>query len=557
MTRWIGGALVFLVLGLTCPTAWAGSPTDDVRALFAGASRIMDPRAPGGLEERLGAVRGLIREAVDFREAARLSLGPTWSARTPAERDEFVPLFAEFVERALIAGIAGKIRLGEGIKVSYLDEVVDGAAATVRTTIASRSGIDLPLDYRMIQRGGRWAIRDVVMDGVSLASNYRAQLLRVMQAASYPELLQQMRARVGASAATPLVASAIPDHTSLDFLALDTQAPLAAGVRGAPIERIERVAPPSRMASTALAASAAHGPAPADLDRAERRSGGQDRGEAGPNARAEDRASDRAHWLALDLTLVARAVPDAPAVAPIVGAPPTPPAEKLAEPARAGELARYGELIDLVARTRSAEPSRTIESPKPAVQAKPREQASAVALTMPAPPPKRAEPTKVAVLAMPAPPPKPAEPTKIAALTMPAPPPKPAARPVAAEPPPLVALVTPSELPRPATPLRAVRQEPEPSTPGRRAADTPSADIKRYWVQVGAFKTVDIAQRLVDELVEQGAAPASSVVVEPASPAVPWARVRVGPFLDRWAAASKVREMQALGHSPFVAGPRD
>ena len=121
----------------------------------------------------------------------------------------------------------------------------------------------------------------------------------------------------------------------------------------------------------------------------------------------------------------------------------------------------------------------------------------------------------------------------------------------------MAALIKPGEAPRPAPPLRPIRLEPEPSTAGRRAADAPSEDTKRYWVQVGAFKTLDAAQRLVDELVEQGSAPASSVVVAPASPDVPWARVRVGPFPDRWAAASKVREMQALGHSPFVAGPRD
>jgi len=539
MARWIGGALVLAVLALACPAAWAGSPTDDVRTLFAGASRIMDPRAPGGVDERLGAVRGLLREAVDFREAARLSLGPTWSARTPAEREEFVPLFAEFVERALIVGIAGKIRLGDGIKVSYLEEVVDGAVATVRTTIASRSGVDLPLDYRMIQRGSRWAIRDVVIDGVSLASNYRAQLLRVMQSASYPELVQQMRARVGASAAPPLMATAIPDHSSLDVLALDVLPPLAARVRAAPLDGLGRSAPPSRTASTTLPASAAHALAPAD--RAERRPGAVQNGrDSEPNEPAQDRGPDRPHWLALDLTLVARAVPDSPAASPSTGAPTMPPAQdavKLAEPAKAGELAKYAELIDLVARTRSAEPSRSIESPKPAVQATPREQAYSVA-PMPH--------------AMPA---KAPEPTRVAALTVPAPSTKPAARSVAAGP--LVAVIKPSEPPRPATPVRPVRLEPEASTGGRRAADAPSADTTRYWVQVGAFKTLDAAQRLVDELVEQGSAPASSVVVEPASPDVPWARVRVGPFPDRWSAASKVREMQALGHSPFVAAPRN
>jgi cell division septation protein DedD len=30
-------------------------------------------------------------------------------------------------------------------------------------------------------------------------------------------------------------------------------------------------------------------------------------------------------------------------------------------------------------------------------------------------------------------------------------------------------------------------------------------------------------------------------------------RVRVGPFADRWAAAAKLREMEARGYKPFIA----
>ena len=45
-------------------------------------------------------------------------------------------------------------------------------------------------------------------------------------------------------------------------------------------------------------------------------------------------------------------------------------------------------------------------------------------------------------------------------------------------------------------------------------------------------------------------------VVEPASADAPLVRVRVGPFSDRWAAASKVREIEAGGNKPFVAAPQ-
>ena len=197
------------LMGVLCmgPAAQAASPTEQLRGFFSAATRILDPQTGEGLEARLGAIRAIVKEIVDVPAAAQLSLGPSWTARTAGERDEFVRLFAELLERSLIFGIAGRIRLP--IQVSYVGESVDGAVATVRTTIVSKGGLDLPFTYRMIERAGRWAIRDVVIDGISVAANYRAQFFRVMQSSSYQELVRQMRARVPETLAAPLVATPI------------------------------------------------------------------------------------------------------------------------------------------------------------------------------------------------------------------------------------------------------------------------------------------------------------------------------------------------------------
>ncbi len=205
MRRWILPVVALAVVLLPCPDGWAGSPTEQLRGFFASATRILDdPGTERNPDARLGAIRTIVGDIFDFREAAQLSLGPEWNARTPAERAEFVRLFADLLERSFIVGIASRIRLADGLKVSYLEESVDGALATVRTAIVSKSGFELPFSYRMIDRGDRWAVRDVVIDGVSLAANYRAQFVRVMQTSSYGELVQQIRARVRAIApATP------------------------------------------------------------------------------------------------------------------------------------------------------------------------------------------------------------------------------------------------------------------------------------------------------------------------------------------------------------------
>ena len=180
--------------------AWAGSPTEDLRGFFAAAGRILDgPEAEDTPGQRLIAIRAITAEIFDFSGAARLSLGHDWNARTPAERAEFVGLFADLIERSFIMAVASRVRLSEAVKVRYLGESRDGDVATVRTTISSKTGAELPFDYRMIERGDRWAIRDVVVDGVSLAANYRAQFSRVIHISSFSELVELIRAKLSAA----------------------------------------------------------------------------------------------------------------------------------------------------------------------------------------------------------------------------------------------------------------------------------------------------------------------------------------------------------------------
>jgi phospholipid transport system substrate-binding protein len=208
---------VSFLIGLLsiCPAAQATSPTEQLRGFFSAATRILDSRTDEGLEARMAAIRAIVKEIVDVPSAAQLSLGPSWSARTAAERDEFVRLFADLLERSLISAIAGRIRLPDGVQVSYLGESVDGAVATVWTTILTKRGMDLPFTYRMNARAGGWAIRDVVIDGVSVAANYRAQFIRIMQLSSYQELVRQMRARVPEALTGSLVAAAIADEVPI------------------------------------------------------------------------------------------------------------------------------------------------------------------------------------------------------------------------------------------------------------------------------------------------------------------------------------------------------
>ncbi|HEX2438597.1 MAG TPA: ABC transporter substrate-binding protein [Methylomirabilota bacterium] len=176
--------------------AWAGAPTEQLRGRIDRVLQVLeDPqlKSEARTPERRQAVRTIVEEIFDFRELSQRSLGPHWKARTPAERDEFVQLFADLLERSYIT----KIELySGGERIQYTAEALDGDdLATVRTKIITKQGTEVPVDYRMHRVDARWLVYDVAIEGVSLVANYRAQFNKIIQRSSFKGLLAQLVAK--------------------------------------------------------------------------------------------------------------------------------------------------------------------------------------------------------------------------------------------------------------------------------------------------------------------------------------------------------------------------
>jgi len=217
-SRWRFTLLLAVVLIVTtAASAMAGGATDRLRSFFADVNRLLaEPSYDGRPDERLAALRALVTDVVDFRNAAAVALGAEWAARSPAERDEFVAMFTDLLETSTFASVGARARLDHGLTVTYADEVAEGGTSLVPTTVLTRSDREMSVAYRMADRDGRWAVQDVVVDGVSLVENYRAQFQKVIQRSSYAGLVGEMRARLGdlgrpvvAAAPAPLVTPAI------------------------------------------------------------------------------------------------------------------------------------------------------------------------------------------------------------------------------------------------------------------------------------------------------------------------------------------------------------
>ena len=222
-------------MGVAQP-AWATSPAGTLEAFFARTNTVLRSVDPAhGLETPRQAIRDLVNEVFDFRAAAAVALGPVWLSRVPEDRDEFTRLFAIFLERGFVAMVGSKAGVAGGMNIRYLGESIDGESAGVATTLLTRGGQELPVDFWMVRRGDRWKVRDVVVDGVSLVMNYRAQFARVLAAHPYAELVARMQAQTPSE---PSQAASLPAQSppSTQTAAVGAQLPPAV-VRDVPADR--------------------------------------------------------------------------------------------------------------------------------------------------------------------------------------------------------------------------------------------------------------------------------------------------------------------------------
>ena len=176
-----------LVLGFASG-AWAGQPTEQLRMYTDQVQKVLQNPAMS-LSERREAVRSIAEQVFDVTETARRALALHWQQRTPAERDEFVKLFANLLEQTYIS------RIDEygGEKLTYVGEQIDGDRAIVRARITTKNGTDVPVESRVLLKDNRWLIYDILIENLSLISNYRSQFDRVIRTTSYEELVRRLK----------------------------------------------------------------------------------------------------------------------------------------------------------------------------------------------------------------------------------------------------------------------------------------------------------------------------------------------------------------------------
>jgi phospholipid transport system substrate-binding protein len=193
----IGRLMVFALACLNLPAlARAGEPLELLKVAANKAILVLkDPTLKSNekKKERIEKLKAIANPIFDFEEMAKRTLGPHWRRRTPAEQQEFVKLFRDFLERVY----ADRIDLYSGEKVMFGRETVENDFAQVESTLVNPKGEEVSVVYRLRRSDGKWKIYDAVVENISVVNNYRSQFDRVISKSSFDELKKILREKSG------------------------------------------------------------------------------------------------------------------------------------------------------------------------------------------------------------------------------------------------------------------------------------------------------------------------------------------------------------------------
>ena len=185
---------ILIVFVLSVPV-YAGVPLTTVQSAVNRVLDVLrDPqlKSPAAKEIKKEKLRVIYKDMFDEIEFSRRTLARNWNKFTPAQRAEFVNLFEQVLEKAYI----DKILAYSNEKVNfYKENMISENQAEIQSRIITPSK-EIPINYRMIRKAGKWKAYDVVVENVSLVQNYRTQFNDILASNSPEHLLEILRKKV-------------------------------------------------------------------------------------------------------------------------------------------------------------------------------------------------------------------------------------------------------------------------------------------------------------------------------------------------------------------------
>lgn len=134
----------------------------------------------------------------NFEKVSRMVLGKNWTQASPDQKVAFQNEFKTLLLRTYATALS-KYK-NQVIEYKPL-RMADGATnATVKTSILQSGGQPIAVDYAL-EKNAEWKVYDIVIEGVSLVTNYRSQFAQEIRQNGLDSLIKKLAEKNSASSA--------------------------------------------------------------------------------------------------------------------------------------------------------------------------------------------------------------------------------------------------------------------------------------------------------------------------------------------------------------------
>ena len=200
--------LIIASFGLSGPAAAEEAPIGASEAVLSAAQAA---KAEAFIRTKHNKVRAVLRkpdtpargkeltvllgEFLDYGRLAKLSLDKEWAKRSPKDRDHFVSLLRQLVERQYQRNMESTLQY----KVKWVGTEPIETGVKVKSSAKSVKKKRQPpvtIDYSMSPAGDEWKVFDILTDEVSLVKNYKRQFRRVIRDEGWSGLIGRMEKKL-------------------------------------------------------------------------------------------------------------------------------------------------------------------------------------------------------------------------------------------------------------------------------------------------------------------------------------------------------------------------
>jgi len=164
---------------LSCPVhAAPSSGGDTVQGLYDALLHTMKNGRTLGQSGRYSQLAPVIHRSFDIASMVRLSVGPSWTGLSEAQRQQASDSFGRYIS----AIYADRFDSYDGQQLEVMGEQTAPSGVMVKSRITKTDGEPVKVDYMMRRNGEGWLISDIYLDGaISEVAARRSEFAAILK----------------------------------------------------------------------------------------------------------------------------------------------------------------------------------------------------------------------------------------------------------------------------------------------------------------------------------------------------------------------------------------